>query len=74
VNNLGGNVQTSSPGFVNEAGQDYRLAAGASAANAGTGLHPNVLPAHNVTRQYVKHQSSQTRPVNGVIDIGAYER
>jgi hypothetical protein len=74
VNNADGNVETSAPGFTNEAGQDYRLAAGASAADAGTALHPNVLPANNVTRQYVKHQSSEARPVNGVIDAGAYER
>ncbi|HET8546936.1 MAG TPA: right-handed parallel beta-helix repeat-containing protein [Bryobacteraceae bacterium] len=74
LNNLGGNVQTAAPGFVNEAGQDYHLAAGSPAVDAGTGLHANVLPAHNVIRQYVKHQSSEARPVNGPLDIGAFEQ
>ena len=74
VNNLGGNVQTASPGFVNQNGQDYRLAAGSTAIDAGAELHPHVLPAHNVVRQYVKHQRSQARPVRSTIDIGAYER
>jgi len=74
VNNLGGNVETVSPGFVNEAAQNYKLAAGSAAIDVGTSLHPNVLPAHNVVRQYVKHQRSQARPVHSTIDIGAYER
>jgi hypothetical protein len=74
LNNLGGNVETASPGFMNEAGQDYHLAAGSPAADAGAGLHANVLPSHNVLRQYVKHQSSEPRPVNGPLDIGAFER
>jgi hypothetical protein len=74
VNNLGGNVETSAPGFVSLATGDFRLDTGAAAADAGTDLHANVLPAHNVVRQYVRHRQSQPRPVNGIIDIGAYER
>ncbi len=75
VNNDGTSVLGSSPGFVSEAGQDYNLAAGSSCINAGTALHSMVLATNNdVVRQYVKHQSSQTRPGNGVLDIGAYER
>ncbi len=61
------------PGFVNEAGQDYRLAAGSACANAGVVLNAAVLPAHNVVRHYVKHQSSAARPSDGWFDIGAYE-
>ena len=75
INNDGTTVTGSSPGFVNEAGQDYNLAAGSSCINSGTVLHSVVLATGNdVVRQYVKHQSSQTRPSNGLLDIGAYER
>jgi parallel beta helix pectate lyase-like protein len=68
-----GTVTGTSPGFVNEAGQDYHLASGSACINAGTTLNPAVLPDNNVTREYVKHQSSVARAVNGALDIGAYE-
>jgi hypothetical protein len=66
-------VTGSSPGFADVAGQDFRLAAGSAAINMGTVLAAAVIPQHNVTRQYVKHQSSQTRPSSAALDIGAYE-
>jgi len=68
-----GTVTGSSPGFVSEAGQDYHLTSGSQAVNAGAALNPAVLPTHNVVREYVKHQSSVARAVNGNLDIGAYE-
>src|SRR4029079_1883929 len=74
VNNDGTSVLGSSPGFLDEPGQDYNLASASSCINAGTFLHGNVLPANDVIRQYVKHQSSQPRVSDGVLDIGAYER
>jgi hypothetical protein len=75
VNNDGTSITGSSPGFVNEAGQDYNLAAASSCINAGTVLHSVVVATSNeVVRQYVKHQASQARPINGLLDIGAYER
>lgn len=61
------------PGFVDLAGQDFHLLISGQAVSAGTGLHPDVIPVNNVVRQYVKHQLSETRPVNGVLDIGAFE-
>jgi hypothetical protein len=73
VNNDGTSVVGSSPGFVNEAGQDYSLASASLCVNAGTFLHPNAAASNNVTRQYVKHQSGQDRPSDGVLDIGAFE-
>ena len=73
INNDGTSVQGTSPGFVDFAAQDFRLAPNSTAINAGTSLHPAVLPAHDVVRQYVKHQQSEPRIVNGVYDIGAYE-
>ena len=73
VNNDGTSVQGASPGFVNEAAQDFRLLSTSAAINAGTILNSDVLPAHNVIRHYVKHQTSEARPANGQFDIGAYE-
>lgn len=73
VNNDGTTVQGASPGFANEAAQDFRLVSTSAAINAGTILNTDVLPPHNVIRQYVKHQTSEARPVNGQFDIGAYE-
>ena len=74
INDDGTSVLGSSPGFVDEAGQDYNLAAGSSCINAGTFLHPTVLSSNDVTRQYVKHQLSEERLNDGALDIGAYER
>jgi hypothetical protein len=73
VNNNGASIQGASPGFVNEAAQDFRLLSNSAAVNAGTNLNPAVLPAHNVVRQYFKHQTGEPRPVSGALDLGAYE-
>jgi hypothetical protein len=61
------------PGFAETANQDFHLASNGQAVNAGTNLNGNTLPANDIVRQYVKHQSSEPRPVSGVFDIGAYE-
>lgn len=66
-------VVGSAPGFVDAAGQDFQLIATSSAVNAGTALHTDTLPTHDVVRQYARHQSSITRPMSGTIDIGAFE-
>lgn len=66
-------VTGQSPGFVNMAEMDFRLLPESACIDAGTSLHPHVLPAHNVLYQYVKHQSGEKRPVDDVPDIGAYE-
>jgi hypothetical protein len=76
--NGGGNVTGASPGFENEADQNYQITASSQARDRGTTLHPatqnNVLGVtHAMLSQYVKHTRSQNRPVNGTIDIGAYE-
>ncbi|MCC6150995.1 MAG: fibronectin type III domain-containing protein [Planctomycetes bacterium] len=73
VTNQGGNVVGTSPGFLNEGGQDFSLAAGSACINAGTTLAAAVLPTHNVTRHYVKHQQGVARPVDATFDIGAFE-
>lgn len=60
------------PGFVDEAGQDYRLAPASPCLGAATGLAATLLPAHGLTRQYVCHQQSAARADAG--DIGAFPR
>jgi hypothetical protein len=71
--NDGTSIHWTTPAFVSEAAQDFRLLSTSTAINAGTSLNADVLPVNNVVRQYVKHQTGEPRPVNGVLDIGAYE-
>jgi hypothetical protein len=60
--------------LVNSAGFDYHLAAGASGAiNMGTDPGTAASVSLTPTSQYVHPISRQDRPVNGAIDIGAYE-
>ena len=66
-------VTGSTPGFSNAASQDFKLTAGAAAVDAGTSLNPDVLPSHQLLRQYLQHQSSEARPTAGALDIGAFE-
>jgi hypothetical protein len=73
INDDGTSVVGSSPGFRDEAGQDFRLAVGSANVNAGTSLAPVLLPEPGLSRQYVKHQTSQPRSNDGVLDIGAFE-
>lgn len=62
-----------SPGFVDAANQDFKLLATSALVNAGTTLHPDVLSGHSLLRQYLLHQSSETRPANAALDPGAFE-
>ncbi len=73
INDDGTSVVGSSPGFRDEPAQDFRLAMTSANVNAGTSLAPAVLPDHDITQQYVKHQAGQPRGNDGVIDIGAFE-
>jgi PKD repeat protein len=75
VNGSGTMLTGSSPGFVDEAMQDYHLTSGSPCVNASgnPNLNPAVLPDHDVLRQYVKHQVTEPRPNDGIYDIGAYE-
>ena len=66
----GTSVIGTSPGFISEASQDFRLTHTADAVNEGTVLAAGALP---VLSEYVKHQGSQPRPNDGVPDLGAFE-
>jgi hypothetical protein len=62
-----------SPGFLDEAGQDFHLSATSPARDGGTPLHPAVLPNHPLQLHYRKHQSVETRPADTMLDIGGFE-
>ncbi len=73
LNGDGTMVEGADPGFVNEAAQEFALAAGSPNVSAGTTLAPAVVLSHEVARQYLKHQTDEARPADGALDIGAYE-
>jgi hypothetical protein len=68
-----GTLTGATPGFVDEAGQDYSLTSTSALRDSGVALHAAVLPDHAVVQEYVKHQSSAPRVIVGPIDIGAFE-
>ncbi len=61
------------PGFADASAQDFHLIEGSGAIDTGTVLNSDVLPANALLRQYVKHLSSEIRPVVGPFDLGAFE-
>ncbi|MGH9674758.1 MAG: PKD domain-containing protein, partial [Bryobacteraceae bacterium] len=63
----------STPGFVDENGNDFHLIQSSPAINAGGNPDPAVMPAHAVTRQYKAPQNTEPRPSDGVWDIGGFE-
>ena len=68
-----GNLLTQSPAFVDRAAYDYRLTAGSPAVdkgkNPGAGDSASLIPA----QQYVHPAAVAARPVQGAIDVGAFE-
>ncbi len=70
VNDQGGNIIGSAPGFSDFNSQDFHLSSGSACIDSGTTL---AASAPNVDFQYVKHQQSEPRPVNGPFDMGAFE-
>ncbi len=72
TNNLNAN-SISSAGLVNAGGFDYHLTLGSPARNAG--IDPGSAASFSLTptSQYLHPINRQDRPVDGMIDIGAYE-
>jgi hypothetical protein len=60
-------------GLVNRANFDYRLTSTSQAINAGSAPGTAGTVSLTPTSQYVHPISRQDRPINGTIDIGAYE-
>ena len=73
ITDNGGHVNGTTPGFVDFAGQDFHLASSSGCVDAAASLAAAVLPTHDLTTQYVAHQSSQARAVVSTLDIGAFE-
>jgi len=73
VTDDGTSILGTNPGFVDEAAQDFRLAAGSACRDSGTALDPAVLPEHALLDEYVVHQSGTARPQDGALDAGAHE-
>ncbi len=69
----GTSITGSSPGFVDEGVQDFALATGSQCIDAGGTLNAAVLPDNDLLMQYVLHQDGETRPDDGILDIGAFE-
>ena len=71
IADLGGHRSGTAPGFVNEAGQDYRLDFSSICIDGAASLASAVLPTHAVSDEYEKHQAAVGRL--HVFDIGAFE-
>ncbi|HET7763736.1 MAG TPA: hypothetical protein VFK92_01455 [Burkholderiales bacterium] len=67
------NLFSNTPGLVDRINFDYHLISGSPARDAGT--DPGGVGGASLvpTSQYVQPTSRENRPVNGAIDIGAYE-
>ncbi len=70
-----GQVTGSAPGFVDEPGEDFMLAAASLCLDQAVALDAACQPAHAPTLAYVKHQAGAPRFLTGVAaDLGAFER
>ncbi|MFI5216749.1 MAG: polysaccharide-degrading enzyme [Candidatus Limnocylindria bacterium] len=73
IDDDGSGVEGASPGFTDAAMQDFHLVEESEAVDAGSDLHPDVLPDHAVAAQYREHQMEEPRPADGAPDLGAFE-
>ena len=73
LNDDGTSLVGDSPGFRDEAQQDFRLADASPLVNAGMSLPVHLLTTDDVVMEYVKHQGARERSRDGVLDLGAFE-
>jgi hypothetical protein len=71
--NDGSNVESASPGFLDETSQNFRLTESSVCNNAGTNLDSAVPAVLAVTNQYVEHQSGEARRRDARLALGAFE-
>ncbi len=74
INDDGTAITSADPAFADEGNQNYHLSENSLALDAATSLHPNSLPDHPLTSQYLGHQASEPRPSDSALDLGAFER
>jgi hypothetical protein len=67
------NLSAVNPGFLNAASLNYQLTSGSAAIDAGTSPGSANGFALTPTNEYLAVANTQPRPVEGVLDIGAYE-
>lgn len=72
INDLGNQVTGSNVGFVDLNNGNYRLQLNSAAIDQGMVI-PGNLSSHQPLWEYRKHQQSQPRLNDGIIDIGALE-
>jgi hypothetical protein len=72
VTDLGGNVTAPSPGFVDEGGQEFHLLDSSPGRNTA-GTLPAAVGAYPLDSEYLKHQAWLARPVDALLDMGAFE-
>jgi hypothetical protein len=69
----GGNITGDEPGFEDFTGQDFHLASSSVCRDAGGELAAQALAENSVEYQYVMHTGAELRPVDGTLDMGAFE-
>lgn len=67
LNNSGTSLEGDSPGFADEAAQDFRLTPDSPCIDAGEAM------PFPINEQYVKHTAGKSRPDDGKPDLGAFE-
>ena len=73
VNDEGNNLTGSDPLFENFANQLFNLQDSSDLINEGDVIPTILMSDYNISFEYLKHQDSESRPVNGILDIGAFE-
>jgi hypothetical protein len=73
INDLGNNLASSDPMFINFGNQAFQPDSISPLINNGDIIPDSLLPAHDVIHTYSKHTGHAIRPKSGNLDIGAYE-
>lgn len=76
LNDLGGNITGTDPGFVNAvttAGADYRLVSTSPCLDRAGANHPLLPASFGAVREYVPITYGRGRLKNGLPDLGAFE-
>jgi type IX secretion system substrate protein len=73
VNDQGNNLTGSDPLFEDFSNQIFKLQDNSPLIDKGYAIPAALLPDHNLSFEYLKHQDSETRLVAGSLDIGAFE-
>lgn len=73
VQDLGGNLTGTDPLFTDFDAAEFGPAQNSPLINQGDPVPSGLLPDHDLTGQYVKHQGFKPREITGNPDIGAFE-